>query len=151
MQYLGMERRGGGERRRITFAAYLWGGVKPRRFKPRRATDRVYPMIDWHSARVFAAVMAILGLCVIDGIVTVLLMSQGAVELNPLMALFLPDNLAEFAAMKLLLTAAGIMVLTACSQMRLLRVIPGESVLYAVLTSYVLLVSYEWHLLEGTG
>ncbi len=149
MQHVGMERRASDERRSFTLAAYMWGGLNPRRFKPRRATDRTYPIIDWHAPRIFAAALAILGLCVADGVMTILLMSQGAVELNPFMALFLPDNLAEFAAMKLLLTAAGVMVLTACSQMRLLRVIPAEGVLYALLVSYLLLVRYEWVLLQG--
>jgi hypothetical protein len=149
MQYVGEERRNSAERRRHTLAAHVLGGLNPRRFKPRRVTDRIYPIIDWHAPRVLAAVVAILALCVVDGIATILLISQGAVEVNPFMALFLPDSLAAFAAVKLLLTAAGIMVLAACSQMRLLRLIPGEWVLYGVLASYVLLVGYEWRLLEG--
>ena len=149
MQYIETERRTGVERRSYTLAAYVVGGINPRRFKPRRTADRDYPIIDWHAPRVLAAVLGILALCIADGVLTVLLLSQGAIELNPVMALFLPDRLAAFAAAKLILTAGGVSVLVACSQMRLLRVLPGEILLYAVLLAYTLLVAYEWRLLNA--
>jgi hypothetical protein len=107
-----------------------------------------YPIIDWHSPRVLAVVLAILGLCVLDGVFTVLLMSHGAAELNPLMARFLPDDLGWFAAAKLSLTAIGVLVLVACSRMRLFRAVPGEIFLYVVLSGYAALVFYELRMLE---
>ena len=91
---------------------------------------------------------AILGLCMLDAVLTVMLMKHGAVELNPVMALFLPQNLLAFALSKLALTGGGLLVLVACSRMRLFRKIPGELVMYAVLGGYVWLISYELRLLE---
>lgn len=142
------ERRSGVERRHITVAAYWRGALNPRRRFGRRASDRAYPVIDWHSPRVLALVLLILGLSGLDGVLTVMLLSQGANEVNPVMALFVPHNLGWFAAMKLGLTSMGAAVLVACARMKLFRLFPGELLLYLVLGCYTALVSYELHLLE---
>ena len=144
---LDSDRRSGRERRRRSIGAYLHGAVHPRRRAGRRLPDRLYPIIDWHHPRVLALVLAILSLCVADGVLTVVLLQQGAVEINPVMNLFLPESLGAFAAAKLSLTAFGMVVLVAASQMRLLRLIPGEVVLYCVLATYAVLVRYEISLL----
>jgi hypothetical protein len=143
------ERRSGAERRHINMAAYWRGALNPRRRAGRRTADRSYPVIDWHSPRVLALVMLILGLSALDGVLTVLLMSQGASEVNPVMALFVPHNLGWFAAIKLGLTSLGAAVLVACARMKLFRLFPGELLLYLVVGCYVVLVSYELHLLEN--
>jgi hypothetical protein len=141
------ERRSGAERRTISVAAYLHGALHPRRKLGRRRSDR-YPVIDWHSPRVLALVLGILSLCVMDGVLTVLLMTHGAAEINPVMALFLPHNLAGFALTKLTLTGLGVAVLVACSRMRLFRRLPGEALLYGVLLAYVALIVYELEMLS---
>ena len=87
------DRRSGSERRNATLAAYWHGARNPRRRDGRRATDRHYPIVDWYSPRLLIPVLTILGLCVLDGLLTVMLMKHGAAELNPVMALFLPHNL----------------------------------------------------------
>jgi hypothetical protein len=142
------DRRSGIDRRAITVHAYLHGALRPRRRAGRRSGD-LYPVIDWHSPRVLAAVFGILGLCVMDGVLTVMLMKHGAAEINPLMALFVPHNLLGFAAIKLSLTGLGVSVLVACSRMRLFRALPGEALLYAVLLAYIALISYELEMLAN--
>lgn len=142
-----IERRSGVERRQIGLAAYWHGSFNPRRRAGRRAGDLHYPIIDWHSPRVLALVITILGLCVIDGVLTVLLISNGATEVNPVMAMFVPHDLGLFAAVKLSLTAVGAAILAVCSRMRLFRAIPGEALLYAVLIVYAALVAYELRML----
>ncbi len=148
MQAITFERRSGIDRRHHTLKAYWHGARHPRRRAGRRVTDRDYPIIDWHSPRVFALVLTILLLCVADGVLTVFLISQGAVEINPFMALFVPHSLGWFAAVKLTLTSLGALVLVACSRMKLFRAIPGETVLIALCLAYAALVSYELRLLE---
>lgn len=143
------ERRSGIERRQMTVAAYWRGAWNPRRRFGRRATDRTYPIVDWHSPRVLALVVLILGLSALDGVLTLMLMSQGANEANPIMALFVPHNLGWFAAIKLGLTSIGAAVLVACARMTLFRVIPGEALLYLVVGCYIALVAYELHLLDN--
>jgi hypothetical protein len=143
-----VERRKGTERRNRSLVAYWRGALTPRRRSGRRVHDHIYPVIDWHPARVFALVFATLCLCVADGVLTVVLIANGAIEANPLMALFVPHELAWFAAIKLTLTAAGMFILVACSRMRLFRTVPGEVVLYVILAGYVALVAYELQMLE---
>lgn len=143
------ERRSGVERRHMSVAAYWRGALNPRRRLGRRTTDRTYPIVDWHSPRVLAVVMLILGLSALDGVLTIMLITQGASEANPFMALFVPHNLGWFAAIKLALTSIGAAVLVACARMRLFRVIPGEALLYLVAGCYVALIAYELHLLEN--
>ena len=142
------ERRSGVERRKRTLAAYWRGARNPRRRNGRRPADQIYPIVDWHSARIFAVVLAILTLCVADGVLTVVLLSRGAIEANPVMALFLPHRLGWFAAVKLLLTAVGMLVLVGCSRMRLFRSLPAEAVIHGILLCYVLLIVHEIRLLD---
>jgi hypothetical protein len=142
------DRRNGSERRQMSLAAYWHGARNPRRRAGRRTSDLLYPVIDWHSPRVFALVLTILALSFADGALTLVLMSHGAVEINPVMALFLPHNLHWFAAVKLGLTSVSACVLVACSRMRLFRAVPGEWVLYLVLGGYAALIAYELKMLE---
>ena len=142
------ERRSGAERRRLNVAAYWRGALNPRRRFGRREGDRVYPIVDWHSPRVLALVLLILGLSGFDGVLTVMLLSHGANEVNPLMALFVPHNLGWFAVVKLGLTSLGAVVLVACARMTLFRLFRGEVLLYFVVACYVALVTYELHLLK---
>ncbi len=147
MQYASGERRSGTERREFSVRAYWQGARYPRRRDWRRASDALYPIIDWHSPRVFASVMAILLLCATDGVLTVLLLANGAVEVNPFMAKFVPHSLGWFAAVKLSLTAAGVFVLVACSRMKFFRTVPGEALLAMVLLAYAAVVGWELWLL----
>lgn len=143
-----LDRRSGAERRNMTFAAYWHGARNPRRRAGRRASDTLYPIVDWHSPRLLIPVLTILALCVLDGMLTIVLMKHGADELNPVMALFLPNKLLWFALVKLALTSVGVCVLVACSRMRVFRRIPGEVFVYAVLGAYVWLITYELRMLE---
>lgn len=142
------DRRTGTDRRSVTVAAYWHGARNPRRRAGRRATDQQRAIVDWHSPRLLIPVFSILGLCVLDGMLTVLLMTHGAAEVNPVMALFLPHNLLWFAFVKLALTGAGLCVLVACSRMTLFRRIPGEAFVYLVLGFYLWLIAYELRMLE---
>jgi hypothetical protein len=142
------ERRSGAERRDRSLRAYWHGSLQPRRRSGRRAADSTYPIIDWHSPRVFALVVGILLLCVADGTLTIMLLANGAVELNPIMAWFVPHSLGWFAAAKLSLTATGVAVLVACSRMKLFRAVSGEVMLAVILAGYGVLVGYELALLD---
>jgi hypothetical protein len=143
-----IDRRSGTDRRKISLAAYWHGARNPRRRGGRRASDMHYPVVDWYSPRLLIPVFTILALCVLDGLLTVMLMKNGAAELNPVMALFLPHDLLWFAFIKLALTGAGLCVLVACSRMKLFRRIPGETFVYAVLGIYMWLIVYELRMLE---
>lgn len=146
-QVITKERRSGVERREHSLHAFWHGARHPRRRGWRRAADSIYPIIDWHSPRVFAMVIGIFCLCVLDGVFTVLLLSHGAVEANPVMAQFVPHSLGWFAAVKLGLTAAGVIVLVACSRMKFFRTLRGEALLAMVLVCYAGVIGWELWLL----
>jgi hypothetical protein len=76
-----LDRRSGIDRRTTTFAAYWHGARNPRRRAGRRATD-FRAVIDWHSPRLLIPVLAILGLCVLDAMITVMLLTHGAREVT---------------------------------------------------------------------
>lgn len=143
-----VERRSGHERRARSLRAYWHGARRPRRRASRRVLDGHYPIIDWHAPRVFALGLGILVLCACDGVLTVILLANGAVEVNPFMAKFVPHSLGWFAAVKLLLTGLGVGVLVACSRMKLFRAVPGEALLLVILMGYAVLVAYELRLIE---
>jgi hypothetical protein len=142
------ERRSDTPRRTYSLKAYWLGARNPRRRTPRRTADATYPIIDWHSPRILAWVVSILVLCAVDGVLTVMLIANGAVELNPLMARFVPHSPVWFAAVKLSMTGLGLAVLVACSRMRLFRIISGELVLALVLAGYAVLIGYELRMLD---
>jgi hypothetical protein len=151
MNSVAIDRRRRPDRRRYGLAAVWHGARYPRRRAGRRATDQAYQIVDWHSPRVLAAVVAILCLCLLDALLTVILISHGANELNPILAPLLPDKLGWFAAVKFSLTGVGVCVLVACSRMKLFRKVPGEWLLYLLLMGYVLLFAYQLELLDRIG
>ena len=122
-----------------------------RRKAGRRASDRIYPIVDIYSARVMAAGLGIMALCCCDALLTLRLLAHGATEANPVMALAMGVSMGWFSTLKFLLTALGVMVLTACSAMRLFQRVPGTSLLYGLLGCYVLLVGYETWLFWRLG
>ncbi|HKU16513.1 MAG TPA: DUF5658 family protein [Steroidobacteraceae bacterium] len=142
------DRRSGLDRRSATLAAYWHGARYPRRRAGRRASDQQLAIVDWYSPRLLIPVMGTLALSVLDGLLTVMLMKHGAAELNPVMALFLPNDLVWFALLKMALTGGGLCVLVVFSRMRLFRRIPGEAIVYGVLGLYVWLIAYELRMLE---
>lgn len=146
-QGVAIERRRGTDRRTPTLMAFLTGASFRRRRRGRRKTDH-YAVIDWHSPRVLAVSLAIIGLCVLDAALTLILLSHGAVEVNPFMALFVPHQVHWFAIIKFSLTSLGVFVLVACSQMRLFNRLRGEALLLIVALAYLTLVVYELELLE---
>jgi hypothetical protein len=67
---------------------------------------------------------------------------------NPFMAKFVPHSLGWFATVKISLTAVGVLVLVACSRMKLFRALRGEVLLGVIFAIYAVLVAYELQLLE---
>ena len=79
---------------------------------------------------------------------TVRLLSDGATEVNPLMAAVIGTSGTAFAAVKMSLTGFGAIVMVMLARYRFMRVLRVELVLYAVLVGYALLLVYEYSLLR---
>src|ERR1700733_2773176 len=149
---LASERRERTDRRHKKWWSVLYGSFNPRRRRPaRRFDDSRFHPFDWYAAHVLAVSVSILLLSAADAFLTGILLVQGADEINPVMAALVYRSVAMFAALKMAMTGAGIMVMVFLARYRFMRAFRVQLVLYAVLTVYAWLIGYEIWMLKGTG
>jgi hypothetical protein len=98
-----------------------------------------------------AVSIGILLLSAADAFLTGILLVHGADEVNPLMAVLVYRNVAVFAALKMAMTGAGIVVMVFLARHRFMRLIRVDLVLYAVLLVYAWLIGYEIAMLPSAG
>ncbi|HEY2037154.1 MAG TPA: DUF5658 family protein [Steroidobacteraceae bacterium] len=142
------ERRRGPDRRTRVARALVYGSLKPRRLGPRRTGEQSLAAIDWHHPWWLAIATLILALCASDAVLTVVLISRGAYEVNPLLAPLVSGSGVLFVVVKIGLTGVGVVVLTLLSRARAFGRLPVALLLYAVLVGYGVLVAYELRLLR---
>jgi len=148
----GSERRERADRRRRVWWSIVYGNFNPRRRRPaRRRNDSRFHPVDWYSAHLLAVSLGILLLSATDAFLTAILLLHGAGEVNPVMAVLVYRSVATFAAFKMLMTGASIVVMVFLARYRFMRVLRVELVLYAVLTVYAWLIGYEIWMLRGSG
>lgn len=148
----GAERRQGvPERRRRMLYGLVYGGLNPRRRAGRRAVDHHRPVVDWHGPGLFASCVTVLLLCVADAFLTLWLLSSGAFEANPVMALVVYGSARVFALTKVGLTGMGMLMVVAVARFRVVGELRAATLLHATVAIYVLLVGYEVHLVLETA
>jgi hypothetical protein len=144
------ERREWSERRRRVWWSVLYGSFNPRRRSPpRRLDDSRFHVVDWHAAHLLAVAIAILLLSVADALMTVTLLSGGAIEVNPVMAAVIQRGSGLFASLKMGMTGIGVMLMVLLARYRFLRVVRVEMALYAILVGYIGLLGYEFWMLRA--
>jgi hypothetical protein len=144
------ERREGRDRRTRTLRSLLAGSLNPRRRGPRRSQDHGIAATDWHQPQWLAVALLILLLSIADAVLTLtLLQHRGVLEENPIMAALLSGNGVAFAAIKIGLTAAGVVLLTGLVRVRAFGRVPVSALLCGLLAVYVGLVGYEVWLLRS--
>lgn len=144
------ERRSRTDRRRRIWWAVLYGSFNPRRRRPpRRLDDSRYHSLDWHGAHLLAVSIGILILNVADALMTVTLLSHGAIEVNPFMEALVSRNVAVFASLKMSMTGISVILMVFLARYRFMRVVRVEMVLYGVLLAYVILIGYEFSMLRS--
>ena len=105
----GIDRR---EKNQPLFNKYL---VKGMRSTPRRKTDRQRPQeVDRYSAKILTIILIILALSILDAIFTLILVGNGAREVNPLLAYYLDQSPLSFVFVKYWLTCASIILVLFC-------------------------------------
>jgi hypothetical protein len=146
------ERRERTDRRRRAWWSLLYGSFNPRRRRPARRLDdpRFHP-VDWYAAHLLAVSVGILLLSATDAFLTSILLLHGADEMNPVMAVLVYRSVATFAALKMAMTGAGIVMMVFLARYRFMRLIRVEFILYAALTVYAWLIGYEFWMLKGSG
>ena len=141
------ERRRGPDRRTRIARALVYGSFNPRRRGPRRDGEYAVGAIDWFHPWWLLIATLILSLCASDAVLTVVLISRGAYELNPLLAPLLGGSGALFAGVKVGLTGFGVVLLILLSRVKAFGRMPVALILYAVLAGYGALIVYELRLL----
>lgn len=106
------ERRSGKDRRTHRFPKLRYLLLSGKRAKARRQEDshRTF-YFDRYSSNIFAAIVAILLLSVLDALLTLYLIENGSTELNPVMSYFLRYGPFVFMGAKYFFTCAGVVIL----------------------------------------
>jgi hypothetical protein len=142
------ERRARNERRRSVLRALWHGNFARRRHAPRRTDERHFAVTDWFHPQWLAVAIGILVLCAADALLTLVLISHGASEINPLMDPLVRGSGHSFGYWKIGLTAMGVVILTLLARVRYWGRAVG-TILYVVLAGYAVLVGYELFLLRN--
>jgi len=143
------DRRLGYDRRRLTLRTFVQGGFTPRRRASRRGAG-AQDLVDWHEPHLLFLSIAILLLSVTDAFLTLTLLTRGAHEANPLLAYVLDHHPDMFAGIKMFLTGTGVLVLVAMARAKVFRVIRVSAIMHVCLAAYLVLIGYEWWLLQQT-
>jgi hypothetical protein len=143
------EMRSGSDRRRrgINFRSLGFGG---RREHIRRKEDRQKVFsVDRYSPSIFAAIIIILFLSVLDALLTLFLIQNGAFEVNPIMAYYLKIGPYSFLAVKYALTSVGVIVFLLLRNiyLRPLKMYAG-TLLYIVVAVFVTVVAWQLYLVS---
>ena len=143
------ERRSGYDRRRMTARTFLQGGLTPRRRSSGRRCDDADWLVDWHEPHLLFLAVAILLLSVTDAFMTLTLINLGAHEVNPVMDFVLAKQPHLFAAVKMALTGAGVLVLVTCARAKVFRVVRVSTFMHWFLLGYAALIGYECWMLRA--
>lgn len=143
-----VDSRTSGERRRPTFQTFVRSSTTPRRRGGRREEERD-GVVDWHEPQLLFLALMIVVLSVSDAFFTLTLLTNGAVEVNPVLAYLLQNHPAYFAILKMTLTGVGVTVLVAMARKRVFKVVRVKTVLQWFLAGYVVLIAYEVWLMRA--
>ena len=143
------DRRSGDDRRKqqpLKWRTLLRGG---RRGTIRRADDRQRDFyVDRYRESLFAVIVFILFLSVIDAVLTLLLLQHGAVEINPIMAFYIDVGPYAFLGVKYGLTSLGVVLLLLFRNVVLKSIrIRAEALIYVVLAAFLGVVSWQIYLI----
>lgn len=140
---LAIERRNSRDRRNPSFKGFLIGCIKCRRRGPRRA-DYLYHQTDWYDVKLLVMALSLLLLSTIDAAMTMHLLNNGAVEINPLMDYLLRQGAHVFIITKIVMTSVCVVVLVAHYHSRIFNWLRVDIMLLFALFIYTGLVTYEF-------
>jgi len=147
--YTGLERRSGQDRREhqlSMFKRLFFTGIRQ---EIRRAEDRKSIVIyDRYKPSLFIDIITILGLSLLDALLTLILISQGAKELNPVMRYFLSHGPQVFISVKYGLTVLSVLIIMFIKEALSTRYRIGTDVFFHIFAAlFGSVVLWEFYLL----
>jgi len=141
------ERREKHDRRCHSWHTVTYCGLygRGRRRDARRSGHNYY--LDWYDPKLVLTGIAVLFMSCLDALFTLTLLSKGASEANYFMARLMETSDGLFVAVKVAVTAFGILFLLMHSHFQVLRITSGERLLQFIVVVYGLLIVYELVLL----
>jgi hypothetical protein len=144
-----VERRSGIDRRKTgtpSMRHFLRGGK--REYIRRQEDKNNLFCVDRYSQSLFGAILIILFLSVTDALLTLLLTSQGAVEINPVMAYYLNRGPYQFLAVKYMMTCLAVFLLLICQNIFLRTIkIYTRSLFYVIIAALISVVLWQLYLI----
>lgn len=111
-EYHGVDRRSEQDRRQKRLPLLTWLFFNGRREFSRREDDhKQIVALDRYSPSLFIGVILVLSLSLLDALLTLILLSRGAKELNPVMDYYLSHGPYAFIAVKYALTAFSVLII----------------------------------------
>ena len=132
------------DRREFSWRTVFFGFLRSRRRKTRRDTEDEPLYTDWHHPWLFFLATGTMLLSCVDAFFTLQLIDRGAVEINPIMAVMIGKGSLAFAAIKMLLTGLGILMLVFLSRSRMFNLMRTGLILTVFFSAYACLVCYEF-------
>lgn len=144
-----LDRRMDQDRRRHNLETLVYCGLarRGRRRDRRRAGDSYY--LDWYDPRLVFQGVGIMVLSILDAVFTLILIANGATEINALMARLMDISVQAFVVGKVGITAAGVLFLLMHAHFHILSFTTGRRIIHLLLGLYLLLILYELGLFVG--
>jgi Domain of unknown function (DUF5658) len=142
---LPVDRRTGKDRRSHNMPEIRSLFIYGRRKKIRRKDDKDKIFyFDQYGSGIFAAIVFILLLSIIDALLTLILIDRGASEINPIMAYFLNFGPLTFMSVKYFLTCYSVVVLLIFSNVFLPRFkIYARSLFSCAIGVFLIVIGWE--------
>lgn len=136
------ERRATYDRRCFGPQSVIYGAMYARRRQARRSESK-HAHLDHYNQWLMVYAVGILLFSVIDATLTLHLLSNGAIEANPIMDYFITQGVAPFVISKMLFTSIPLILLTATSNYFLFGRIRIALLFPILLAFYSALIIYE--------
>ncbi len=105
-------------------------------------------MIKDRDSKIFAKIIFILLLSILDAYFTLYLLSHGAAEINPVMAFFVQFGKGAFFGTKYLLTSISVIILLLPDHLRLFGFhIPRRTIFYTIAGVFEVVILWELYLI----
>ena len=143
------EKRSGKDRRTRQFPKLKYLLFSGRRAKVRREEDLQHTFyFDRYSSSLFAAIVAILLLSVLDALLTLHLIGKGSIELNPIMSYFLKHGPFVFMGAKYILTCFGVIILLLFrNALRKRSITYAQNILSYIIAVFTTVILWELYLI----